>query len=481
MDGGSTLFSGGSIPAHLAAQEDLKSNLLLDAVTKRLQVTAVGLGPNDLAKGPAGVRPARQAVNLPPGSGIPLEPPKIIDAGGVKVGVFGVVGASALGSDIQPTDPAAAAVAAVADLRGRGARVVVGLAHMTRSEARTLARSAQAGGAVIDFVLIGQNAPEPTLVDHEPMKVGNTWLVQPGNRGQVVTRLDVSVRGEGPFADAIGEGRARYKITKLSDRIAEIETQLPVWKADAASDPDFIATKERERVELGAERAALQKQPLVVPSSGSWFTMTQVEIRKGLACDRELQAHKQALDKAIGAANVKAAASIEPPALAPGQAGYAGIEECSMCHAEAVKFWNGTRHAQAWQTLEERNKQFDYECIGCHVAGWDKPGGATLAANEALRNVQCETCHSPGSLHVDADGNDKPRTVVLNPPETLCKGCHSPEHSDTFDYEAYLRDVTGPGHGEAFRAKLGDGPTGHQLRKAALEKAGATLGQGCVK
>ena len=48
-------------------------------------------------------------------------------------------------------------------------------------------------------------------------------------------------------------------------------------------------------------------------------------------------------------------------------------------------------------------------------------------------------------------------------------------------YEAYLRDIVGPGHGEDLRKKLGDGPTGHELRKAALDKAGRTLGAGCTR
>lgn len=480
MDAGSTLFTDTRITEKAAPQEQLKSDLLLATLTQRLKVTALGLGPNDLAKGPAGVRPPRQVANLPPSAGVPVEAPKIVDAGGSKVGVFGVVAPAAvsgLGLAAEPTDPVAAAAAAVADLRGRGAQVVVGLAHMTRPEARNLARAVEG----IDFLVIGQNAPEPALVDYEPMKVGGTWLVQPANRGQVVTRLDITVRGDAGFADAIGQGRAAYKITTLSDRIAALEKELPAWEADPTADPEFIATKKRELGELKAERAALQTQPLVVPPTGGWFTMTQVEIRKALACDPALVAQKQALDKAIGEANLAAAAGSEPPAPAPGKAGFSGIEECGMCHSKAVTFWKETRHAQAWQTLDERNKQFDYECIGCHVTGWERPGGATLTHNEALRDVQCEVCHDAGSLHVDADGNDKPRTVVLSPPESLCKGCHSPEHSDTFDYQAYLRDVTGPGHGEEFRKKLGDGPTGRELRKAALEKAGASIGAGCTK
>jgi hypothetical protein len=152
-----------------------------------------------------------------------------------------------------------------------------------------------------------------------------------------------------------------------------------------------------------------------------------------------------------------------------------------MCHSEAVDFWKRTRHANAWKTLEDANKEFNLECISCHVTGWGEAGGATLGHNEPLRNVQCETCHGPGSIHIDKDGADDPRTITLSPAETLCKNCHNEKHSDTFEFRAYLRDITGPGHGEDFRNKLGGGHTGAELRRAGLEKAGSSIGQGCKK
>ena len=46
------------------------------------------------------------------------------------------------------------------------------------------------------------------------------------------------------------------------------------------------------------------------------------------------------------------------------------------------------------------------------------------------------------------------------PPPAPAPRCHTEQHSDTFQYEAYLRDIIGPGHGGAARAKLGDGPDG---------------------
>ena len=146
-----------------------------------------------------------------------------------------------------------------------------------------------------------------------------------------------------------------------------------------------------------------------------------------------------------------------------------------------LDFWNNTKHHLAWETLEEAGKQFDYECTGCHVTGWNKPGGSNMAQNEALRDVQCEVCHGPGSIHAEASGPEKKSSIILSPKETRCVQCHNEEHSDTFDFKAYLRDVTGKGHGEAFRKNLGEGPTGLELRSTALKKAGLSIGTNCPK
>lgn len=479
VDGGSLLFTEPQVPKHLEAQERLKADLLIETFTKELQAAGIGLGPYDLAMSPAAVAPPRQVANLAADSGVAVEAPKVIEAGGVRVGIFGVVAPDAVASlGVKAGDPVPAARKAVAALQQQNARLVVGLAHMPRKQAAELARAVPG----IDILVVGKDVPEPADVPTAARQVGNTYLIEPADRGQVVTRLDITVRDPaGPLTDAIGEARAAVEIRQAEADIATLTDSLARWKADPSADPGFVRTKEQELAALEARRARLQASPVQAPDKGSWFVMSQVAIKKGLPCDTEVQAAKTAFDKASGEANLTAAKGIEPPAPAEGQAGYVGIEECSYCHAEAVEFWQGTRHAQAWETLEGMGKQLNYDCISCHVTGWERPGGANLAHNEPLRDVQCETCHGPGGLHVAADGADTPRTVQLSPPATLCQQCHSPEHSDTFDFEAYLRDVTGPGHGEAFRKKLGDGPTGRALRQAGLEKAGAAIGAGCLK
>ena len=231
-----------------------------------------------------------------------------------------------------------------------------------------------------------------------------------------------------------------------------------------------MAGKKSERAELQKERAELER-PWSPPAAGSYFTNQLIPLRRSLPRDEKTAAGMRRLDGEIGALNLKTA---PPPVPAePGRPAYVGDAKCGGCHAPALAFWKKTVHATAWQTLVEVNKQNDYRCVGCHVTGYGQVGGTSLGHTNHLRDVQCETCHGPGSTHVAEKGLEEPSSVRRDAPATLCTGCHTEQHSDTFQYQAYLRDVLGPGHGAAARAKLGDGVTGHELRTAALARAKA--------
>ncbi len=481
VDAGSLLYSKVPVPDHLEAQEELKANLLAQTYKDQLAVGAIGLGPMDLAKGPEKLRFPRQAINVAADAKIPTEAPKIIELAGAKVGVFGVIATDAF-AGIAITDPVAAGKATVADLRKQGAQIIVSLVQAgSKKDAVKLVRDI--GGIDVSIAGLGAVAPEPERVETEATKVGDGWLVVPGNRGQVVSRIDITVRpGAAPLVDAIGPGAAATRTASIDKQLAALDADLAKFATDPDADKAFVAQKKAERAELAKDRARLAASPLAAPATGSYFTLDQIRVNKTLACNVSVQDNVTAYYRAAGEANVKAAAGRPVPAPAKGQAGYVGTEACSDCHSDAVDFWKTTRHAQAWKTLEERGQQFDFDCISCHVTGWEKPGGANLAHNETLRDVQCETCHGPGSIHVAKGGEERPPTVWRAPPEKMCETqCHTKDHSDTFALQPYLRDITGPGHGEDLRKKLGDGPTGSQLRKAALDKAGRTLGAGCVR
>ncbi|HEY0192895.1 MAG TPA: multiheme c-type cytochrome [Kofleriaceae bacterium] len=458
VDAGSLLYSQAPIPDQMAPQEDMKAALLATTYQTALKVDAVGLGPFDVPRGtdPAHLRLPRMVANA---SEVAAAPPRVIDLGGTKVGVFGAIGEGAV-AGIQLGDPVAAGKHAVGELRKQGAQVVIGLLQAdSRGQAAQLMRSI--GGVDLGIMGLGLSAPEPDHVDVEPQKVGDGWMIVPVNRGQIVARLDVTVRGPGALADAGGAGAAAAKIARIEPQLVKLDADLAAFAQDKSADPAFVGQKQQERAQLAAERDRLKAHPLVVPAQGNYFTLDQIKVNKALACDPGVQDAVSKFYAAVGDANVKAAAKfpIAPPAK--GQPGYAGKEACSDCHAEAAAFWQKTVHATAWKTLVDRGQQFDLDCIGCHVTGWQRPGGSNLAHNDNLRDVQCETCHGPGTIHVAKGGLEKPLAIAKAPAPDLCASqCHTKQHSDTFQLDAYLRDITGPGHGETRRKQLGDGPTG---------------------
>ena len=64
VDAGSLLYSKAPVPDHLAAQEELKADLLAKTYQTKLAVGAVGLGWADLPKGPEKARMPRQCTGI---------------------------------------------------------------------------------------------------------------------------------------------------------------------------------------------------------------------------------------------------------------------------------------------------------------------------------------------------------------------------------------------------------------------------------
>jgi hypothetical protein len=99
------------------------------------------------------------------------------------------------------------------------------------------------------------------------------------------------------------------------------------------------------------------------------------------------------------------------PGLAkPGTPTYVGSRTCKKCHDSAYKVWTKTPHSHAYQTLVDDRwpslRQYDPECVMCHVTGFNYEGGFTDAVKTPLlENVGCESCHGPGSVHA-ANPND---------------------------------------------------------------------------
>ncbi len=420
---------------------------------------AAGLAETDVASGGRVFAPERLASNISGVKGV--SPSRIETLGGVRVGVIGVAD-PALASTVGGTaeDPVAAAKREAAALRSKGAELIVALAPVERPMARRIARD-----AAVDLVVLGRQVGKGM---ERAESVGNAFLVASADEAQRVGRIDIVWRGKGPLVDGGGPEAAALRRVEIDQSVARIDKELEAWAAAPVSgDQAFIAGKRRERERLLAERTKLDV-PWKEPES-SYFTNRLIPLRRSLPRDEKVAGQMRKLDAKVAALNLKGAKPPPPPE--PGRAFYVGDDKCTSCHKGAAAFWKKTVHASAWKTLVDGGKQNDYKCVSCHVTGYGEVGGSSLGHTKKLQDVQCEVCHGPGSKHVAEEGTEDPPAVHRQTPASTCTVCHTEQHSDTFQYEAYLRDIIGPGHGATARTKLGNGPTGHELRTAALARA----------
>ena len=107
------------------------------------------------------------------------------------------------------------------------------------------------------------------------------------------------------------------------------------------------------------------------------------------------------------------------------QAVYVGWGKCEPCHAALVEAYGGFKRSRNFRILEMRRRDHDQQCLPCHTTGYGEPGGfVSVEKTPHLTNVQCETCHGPASLHINATTREEKKNT-LSIPRNLCTRCHT--------------------------------------------------------
>jgi len=127
----------------------------------------------------------------------------------------------------------------------------------------------------------------------------------------------------------------------------------------------------------------------------------------------------------------------QPVPMLLSQQGYSGNEVCGVCHPSEFETWRMTSHAGAFDTLIRHDASSDPECVGCHVVGFEQPGGFEISPpSHWLEDVGCESCHGRGGVHLSPD------FAPSGDYQRACLGCHDPKHSLGFDYASFLPRVS---------------------------------------
>jgi hypothetical protein len=288
--------------------------------------------------------------------------------GTVKVGIFGLMSnAVELGPSrdtLRVEEPSAAAKRTVAELRKKGATVVVLLSQLGKVEGEDLVTAVDG----IDAVVLGHNVP----LLQKGRLIKSTVACYGGEQGQYIGRTVLTLD-------------ARRRMTTGDNETFILGPDIPDKKEIAGLVKGFNDSFNEKLQKLQKEQAA-----------------------------------KAAQQQAKGAPEH-----------------YLGGEVCARCHPTEAEQWKSSKHAQAWGSLVAAKKDTTATCIGCHVVGFNQPGGYKDQASAAnMTGVQCESCHGMGSTH-DAFSTT-PRKVT----EQTCRICHTKDASPGFDYALYLPWVT---------------------------------------
>lgn len=155
---------------------------------------------------------------------------------------------------------------------------------------------------------------------------------------------------------------------------------------------------------------------------------------------------------------------------------------CGNCHTDFQATWAATAHADAWATLQNSGHAEPF-CAGCHTVSelgnaLEVAGGYNLVADSTYHNVQCESCHGPGLLHLESVAAG----AVVRPFASIavdtvgtngCAGCHEGTH------HPFVEQWTESKHGYAGEAYIEEGGRAgcqdcHEGRKAIENKFGET-------
>ena len=444
---GPLFFMDEKLDGERQGQDRLKAETIA-RVLRRLDLAAFAPGANDWADG-AGTftKLADTSGAAAIGGGAdagPLVDVSVREYGGLKIGFVGF--------GQSPGDAASSTVVQSAVRRGvdaakaQGANVLVALAAVGRGEAKRIADAIPELTAVV--VGAAKANGEANTTAPRPERVGDVLVVQAANHLQSVAVLDLYVREPVTpgalikFADGTGLELSE-KRDELASRIDDLHVKIAAWEKDPSVAPADVAARKRELENLEAQRDALDRKP--APAHGSFFRYTLKEMRESLGKEPAIESEMTAYYKAVNEHNRVTFAGRLPPTHTAEQPVYIGVDACTTCHAPARAVWDATPHARAYATLSSQYKEFNLECVGCHVTGYERPGGSTVTHVDRLQNVQCEVCHGPGSKHAISPLD--PSLIVGKPQPGACLECHHPPHVEGFDPSLKMREILGPGHG----------------------------------
>ena len=348
-----------------------------------------------------------------------------------------------------------------------------------------------ARAAAPDLVVLGRQVGNGQA---RAEQVGRRFLVAGADELQRVGRIDVVLRAaRARSSTRAGPRRRRCGGWRSTPRVARLDEELEALDGRAeraAPIPAFVAAKKRERDGCSPSETKSSDAPWTPPADRQLLHQPADPAAPQPAArreDRRGDAQARRADRRDQPAR-RAAAAAAPSRGAPF---FVGDAKCARL-PQGGGWPSGRRPCtrrpgRRWSTV---GKQNDYKCISCHVTGYGagrrlQPRAHRSPARRAVRDlprprVDARRREGARGAVVGAHGRRRPAPAsAATPSSTRTRSSTRPTCATS----------SAPGHGAAARKKLGDGPTGHALRSAALARAKAagaaeadrsSLEAGCV-
>ncbi|GAB4263372.1 MAG: hypothetical protein Kow0092_14230 [Deferrisomatales bacterium] len=344
LDGGNLFFSKRLLKPLETEQLLLKARTIVEAYN-RIGLDALAVGPYDFAAGLDRLLELRERARFPflcanlidRTSGAPLfQPTLVLERGGVRVGVIGVIDSFAPIEGLAPhrdrfrVEPIYSAVKRrAAELEAQGCDAVVVLSSANPKHFRLVAKNLRN----VQLYVTGDPADKLRL----PWRMGPALVTGTTQLGKYLGHVLISFE-DGPGAPP----RLHHHFVPMK--------------------PDYFDDPEVKRIVDG-----YYKQVAVMKLRNPRHYVKEDE---------------------------------ETVNLKYGRAVYVSAAECASCHGELYEKWRATAHARAFEALppEARSRVECLECHVTGFGRWGG-GRSEGPEGPDLRGVQCEACHGPGSLH----------------------------------------------------------------------------------
>ncbi len=363
---------------------------------------ALNIGAYDLALGVDFLRKQEKrakfpflSANIMDNHDKPIFTPSIVKhISGVKVGIFGICDDKLKlkkipgGDKIKVANALAKVKETALRLQAEGADYIVLLTTLNTRQCRRIGQR----DLPIDLIVGSSKRNRISL----PILVDDTYIVHVERGGKSVGRLDVSFLG--PAGVEALSPAVRYKGKAVGENLFLLNHFLPL-KLDIKDHPDIAPMVEKVEVRLSRLRQVKANKTLSITANDS---------------------------------NSRVVAGDS----------YMFANACKKCHPGQYQRWQKSQHAHAYHSLIKVKKHFDEECIACHTLGYKQPGGFNdIQQVGEFANVQCESCHGPGRLHVESKGKTKMLRDLAG--GKMCLRCHIEERSPEFELETYFENVCG--------------------------------------